>query len=149
MHPAGKASDGHVTQVNEGVAVPLDWDLVEILDLQCGRIRQDEPVGRLDLDIPARQYQILPGHGLVNIRRGEVARKEFLLIKIDHDLHILAPVGMRQDRAGNCDQERADSHDGKVIEFRRGQRLRRDLQGGYRHLRGKQPHDHGCVDIRR
>ena len=85
----------------------------------------------------------------MDIRRGEVTGEEFLLVEIDHDLHVLPSVGVRQDRTGDCDEEGTDSHNGEVIEFRRGQRLGRNLQGGHRYLRGEQPHDHRRVNIRR
>ena len=123
MHPTGKAGDGHVAQMDIGVAVSLDRNFVEILDFQCRRIRQHKPVDGLELDVPARQHQILPGNGLVDVVRGEVPGQEFLLIEIDHDLHILPSVGVRQDRAGDRDQKRADAHNREVIEFRRRQRL--------------------------
>ena len=53
--------------------------------------------------------------------RGEVPGEEFLLIQIDHDLHVLAPIGVRQDRAGDRDQERTDAHDGEIVELCRSQ----------------------------
>ncbi len=55
----------------------------------------------------------------MDVRRREVPGEQFLLIEIDHHLHVLAPVGMRQDRARYRDQEGSDSHDAEVIELRR------------------------------
>ena len=59
LYPAGQANRGHVAQMNEGVAVSLDRNVVKLFNFQRGCIRQDKPVGFLDLHVPSRQHEIL------------------------------------------------------------------------------------------
>ena len=74
---------------------------------------------------------------------GEVTGEQFLLIEIDHHLHVLAPVGMRQDRARYRDEQGSDSHDARGYRAPPVYVIGGDLQRGHRHLGWEQTHDHG------
>ena len=127
LYPASQANRSDVAQMDEGVTISLDRDVVKLFNLQRGCVRQDKPVGLLDLHVPARQHEILSLDRLMHVLRGEVTGHQFLLIDIDHDLHVLAPVGMRQDRTGYRDEHGSNSHDAEIIELRRCQLLGVDL----------------------
>ena len=60
----------------------------------------------------------------MNVGRREVTSEHFLRIEVDHDLHVLAPVWVRQDDPRYRHQQGADSHIGEIIELR-GRHARR------------------------
>ncbi len=84
----------------------------------------------------------------MDILCGEVTSPQFVLIDVDHDLHVLTAIGMWQDRTGDRDKHGANAHDAEVVELRRRLLFGFDLQDSDGHLRGEQPHHHGRGDIR-
>ena len=81
-----------------------------MLNPHRGRIRLDDPVGLLDLDVAGREHEVLLHEGIVNVRRSQLPGEQFLLIEVDHDLHVLAAVRMRQDGPVDRHEQGADSH---------------------------------------
>ena len=84
----------------------------------------------------------------MNVRRREVPGEQFLLIEVDHDLHVLPPVWMREDDPRYRHEQRADSHVREVIEFRGRHVVGADLEHGHRDRRWRETHDHGRRNIR-
>jgi hypothetical protein len=83
----------------------------------------------------------------VDVRWSQFTGQQFLLIEVDHDLHVLPAVGVRQHDAGNRHQQRTNSHVGKVIELRGREVVRADLKHGDGDRGRGETHDHGRRDI--
>src|SRR5262249_11931171 len=96
-----------------------------------------------------RQHEVLFHKDIVNIRRRKMTGEQFLLIEVDHDLHVLAPVRMWQDYPRYRHEQGSDSHVGKIIELRGRHRLGADLKHGHRYGGWRETHDHRGRDIRR
>ncbi len=85
----------------------------------------------------------------MNVRRSEVSGEQFLLIEIDHDLHVLATVWVRQDYPRYRHEQGADSHIDEIIELRGRHRIGADLEHGHRYGGWRETHDHGRGNIGR
>ena len=149
LHPAHEAHRGDVAQVDECVAFPLDRELGKVLNLQRRRVCHDDPVGLLDLDVAGRQYEVLLHERGVNVRRSELTGEQFLLIEVNHDLHVLPAVWVRQNDPRHRHEQGADSHIGEIIELRGRQVVGADFEHGHRYGGWRETHDHGRRNIRR
>ena len=100
LHPAQVEYRADVTQMNERVAFALDRNFSKSsIFIGEAFVRTIQSVC-LILMSPPGSTSIAAGHSFVNIRRRDVTGEQVLLIEVDHDLHVLAPIGMRHDRAG-------------------------------------------------
>ena len=85
----------------------------------------------------------------MNVCRREVAGEQFLLIEIDHDLHVLPPIRVRQNYPRDRHEQGSDSHVGEVKELRGGHVVGTDFEHGHRYGGWCETHDHGRGNIRR
>ena len=86
---------------------------------------------------------------IVDIGRREVTGEQFLLIEVDHDLHVLAAVRVRQDDSRDRHEQGSDPHVGQIIELSRRQVVGADLEHGHRYRRWRETHDHWRGNVRR
>src|SRR4029079_1304788 len=103
----------------------------------------------MDLDVPRRQHTVLPHEDIVNVRRSEVTGEQILLIEIDHDLHVLTSVRMRQNDPWYRHEQGTDTHVGNVLQFRWRHVVGADFEHGHRYRGWRETHDHGRGNVGR